>query len=153
MYDNDGDGIIRGAIFGFTKGQAIEYKARMMGDWSRGEFPSLGGDGNRKYTLKAGKNNLVHLFSDEVIGVEELPSSNSQLSIFPNPSNNGYFTIYIGSEQGIIRVYTITGELVFEQQVNQTNEHISASQLSAGIYLVAFEGVNNRKMITKLVVQ
>lgn len=52
--------------------------------------------------------------------------------IYPNPTNGN---LTIQSEAGIIKVYSLTGELILEQATNGT-QHIDLSRANAGTYLV-----------------
>ncbi len=153
LVDNDGDGIIRGTLFGFTKAQQIEYKARMNGDWSRGEFPTLGSDGNRKAKLVAGKNYFIHWFNDEELDVQEPIAENGQLLVYPNPSSTGMITITHQNTNGSLMLYSLSGQLVRDFQVSGNKQQIATDGLTKGIYLLMFKGEDHTTQATKLVIQ
>ena len=46
-----------------ASGEQIQFKFRVDGDWSKGEFPGL--DNNRSHTIIDGNNTLDYWFNDE----------------------------------------------------------------------------------------
>jgi len=74
-------------------------------------------------------------------------------SIYPNPSNNGSFTISSEEEMLSLAVYAIDGRLITSK--NETiapNTAITFNNLSSGVYLVEVKG-NDKKAVKKLLVK
>jgi hypothetical protein len=149
LFDNDTDGVIRATLFGFSKDQAIEYKARINGTWSTCEFNELGGAGNRKYTVNAGVNNLSHWYNDEGLSVVEY--RHDFLSIYPNPSQIGYIEVSDLGEEGTLFIYNLLGECKLRQNLNGESVRLETTTLSPGVYLVVFESIYNKKMVNRIV--
>ena len=63
--------------------------------------------------------------------------ANSEISIFPNPSQTGIFTINSSTENlnnSVLNVYDITGKLIVSEKLE--NNKINLSNLASGIYSV-----------------
>lgn len=149
VYDGNEDGIYEYTDFGFTTGETIEYKARINSDWDTGEFPDLGGDGNRVYTLASGLNIVEHWFNDEETGTSDNLITES-VTMYPNPSNSGDFTIEAPFLIETVNVYNMNGSLVYQKNESESSAmHVPAS-LTQGMYLVEVVGqdkTNRMKLI------
>jgi hypothetical protein len=150
VYDGNNDGIYAFTEFGFTANDNIEFKARINASWGTAEFQDLGGDGNRQYTLVAGHNVVEFWYDDEVSGIEESDKS-MLLSVFPNPGNSGNFTVDAPFAIESLVVYSLSGALVYQQEVMQLTSARIDAQLPKGMYLVKVSG-NNQALQSKLMV-
>ncbi len=134
--DNNADSLIRFTVFGLTKGETIEYKARINASWNTCEFNDLGGDGNRQLTLGVSNLSVYHWYNQQEVG---LPKQNTATAkLFPNPVNAGQ-PLYIEAETPIqnVSVYNYLGKLILTQPLNgSTNGILPTQTLGQGIYLV-----------------
>jgi hypothetical protein len=75
--------------------------------------------------------------------------------LYPNPTNgNVYLTIDDDAVNGVIEIYSITGNLVHVVNVNQTTTVVSTTNLSSGLYNVIYRNTSNvvsqkRMVVTK----
>ena len=70
--------------------------------------------------------------------------ANQSLIIYPNPSS-GSFTIQgINQNIDVIRIFDVTGRIVFEQVVEGTQS--IQTELPAGYYQVVSSGMNNQSI-------
>jgi hypothetical protein len=151
VYDGNNDGIYQYTTFGLTTGETIEYKARINSNWNTAEFPELGGEGNRVYTLHSGHNVIEHWYNDE-IGTGMIPEKTDGLpTVFPNPTSSGNFTVEAAFAIESVRVYSLAGNLILEKEISGLNQACMHVELNKGIYLVKVNG-NNQEYISKLVV-
>lgn len=81
---------------------------------------------------------IVEIKQDGITGTEEeLIINDAGFKIYPNPSN-GFFNIE-GFQGKLLTIYTTQGQMVFQQEINHSNETLS-SGLPAGIYILSFKG-------------
>jgi len=85
--------------------------------------------------------------------VNELHASDSKFQIFPNPTNNGQFSInnlqFTTGKNYELAIYNMVGEIVFQTAVNSKQEIINLNQPN-GIYFLKIkndEGVVTKKLI------
>jgi hypothetical protein len=94
--------------------------------------------------------NLAECDLFDGVGINELNSSNSMVSAFPNPSN-GNVTIRsnVGSGQlNSIHMFDVTGRQVVAQSgLNTASYQINRNDLPSGIYLVQYVTENGRGTI------
>ncbi len=76
---------------------------------------------------------LVKFGSCMNVGMED-EASNTEFSVFPNPSS-GLFNIELNIQEGEIEVYNSLGELVLQKTINQ-NSSFDLSNQQRGIYFV-----------------
>jgi co-chaperonin GroES (HSP10) len=88
----------------------------------------------------------------ESVGINEIPNSNEQLIIYPNPTHS-FFTINFSNDwnNAAIKVFNLTGQMIFEKQ-NQNGKQFSIdlSHQSAGIYFVEVQtatGIYRSKVV------
>jgi len=79
-------------------------------------------------------------------------------SLYPNPTNNGLFSIKaqsLSAENASVKIYSLTGHEVLSQtfENHANNEfNVDASQLSTGVYMLEF--INGEQSVTrKLIIQ
>jgi hypothetical protein len=151
VYDGDNDGIYQYTAFGFKTNETIEYKARINGDWNTAEFPELGEEGNRVYTLHPGHNIIEQWYNGDFYSGIQNKTTNGIPKVFPNPTTSGNIAIEAPFKIETVLIYTLTGELLFQQEISGLNKASVQVELSKGMYLVKVLG-NNREYITKLMV-
>lgn len=151
IYDGNEDGIYQYTALGFTTDELIEYKARINSDWNTAEFPELGGEGNRIYTLLPGHNIIEHWYSE--LEIPEISDAIPDLmfTVFPNPTTTGKFTIEATFNIKTISIYSITGKLLYQKEISDSTILDLQVELTNGVYLVKVFG-NNQEYITKLMV-
>ena len=150
VHDGNEDGMYQYTAFGFTTEETIEYKARINADWNTAEFPELGSEGNRVYTLFQGHNIVEHWYNEKEAGIDDA-GAGTMLTVFPNPTNTGNFYIDASFEVESVVIYELTGEVVYRKEMINTNQSYLQVGLEQGIYLIRVTG-NNREYITRLVV-
>jgi len=72
-------------------------------------------------------------------GVNQVTGNHSQVTVFPNPSNN-FITIQSSTELGAITIYNALGEIVLQTKSKNTQEQIDVSKLPTGIYTIKVQG-------------
>jgi Secretion system C-terminal sorting domain len=99
-------------------------------------------DGNYKalFTSTTGCKSVSASLNITHVGIDEI--SASQLHIYPNPSTGIFSLEREHSGEGELQVYSIYGQLVHSQHLQQLYETIDVSALSAGMYyaVVAEQG-------------
>jgi len=84
-----------------------------------------------------------------VTGISQISSLNSNILIYPNPSN-GSFQVTVNNEQPTeIKIYDVVGKSVFSQSING-NATINANTLNEGIYTINIsgkQGTANKKLV------
>ncbi|ASB49771.1 T9SS type A sorting domain-containing protein [Alkalitalea saponilacus] len=109
-------------------------------------FDSEGTPKNHSFPMNNGLYNMVihtetnislpYIF--EVIGVVQTRANSLERSnifkIYPNPSN-GVFTVDVG-EKSSLRVFNVSGQLVYLSEIYEGNNQVSLDHLPAGIYNV-----------------
>ena len=151
VMDGNNDGMYQYTTFGRSTGETIEYKARINSSWATAEFPELGGEGNRVYTLHSGHNIIEHWYNDEIgTGIHD-EKDDALLTLFPNPTSSGNFAVEATFSIESIRIYSITGELCFQTDISGLKKVPVDAKLNKGIYVVKVVG-NNREYSSKLIV-
>lgn len=78
-------------------------------------------------------------------------SQESSISVYPNPSENGIFTVNTGnpSNKTIVTVYNIIGKVVFSKEINSSNKEVTIdlSNEANGSYFVNIK--NDKESSTK----
>ena len=111
--------------------------------------------------LEAGNNQIAFNLTDEaskdanrfeiyfvaaVLGTDNLTSAN--VSLYPNPVNNGLFTVNTPNvEQAKLKVYSLLGQEVYNQNLTDTINTVDVSSLNAGTYIVKI--TSNKAVVTK----
>ncbi|MEN9523252.1 MAG: hypothetical protein RL065_1629, partial [Bacteroidota bacterium] len=83
-----------------------------------------------------------------------IKQNSTVISIYPNPTKDGKLFIQsdaLINELTTIKLYNLTGSLIFEQSLNSAKSRIeinlSSANLSKGLYLINIQ--NNKSFITK----
>ncbi|MGQ9847507.1 MAG: T9SS type A sorting domain-containing protein [Bacteroidales bacterium] len=74
-----------------------------------------------------------------IIGIEEL--SGNKISLYPNPTSN--YIVLLSNGNGNLTITDITGKVVYNASVNQTQQYFNIANLSKGIYMVKYTSKNN----------
>jgi len=78
-------------------------------------------------------------------------SDDVQLSLFPNPANQ-ILNITSSQNLALINVYSVSGELMFSNRVNNSDVQIDVSELKSGIYFICAEFNVGKSIREKLVI-
>jgi len=93
----------------------------------------------------------IHHYYDNFKQGNKIDAKN--ISIYPNPSSNGIFTLSLDNEHTKIKleVYNMFGQNIYNEEViNSKNHSINLNNFSKGIYLVKIK--NNDEVINKNIV-
>jgi len=90
-------------------------------------------------------------FNTKAGGVFEEPESSKVLEtvnieLYPNPASDHVFVRadYDGDGSGFIRVYDLTGALIFETNVTSEETRISLKDVPNGVYLVRYKETTSK---------
>lgn len=86
-------------------------------------------------------------------GITELDGQQSEITLFPNPSNGTFSFKSIHENSGILSIYNSNGQKVYEQTVSGFASTIHANGLANGLYHVIFTAENSGKIaVQKLII-
>ena len=77
-------------------------------------------------------------------------SESSGIKIFPNPATNEFKIKSLKLKGGVLKIYNVLGEMVYELLISKEETTIDVSFLNEGIYFVQVKtgnGIYNRKII------
>jgi uncharacterized surface protein with fasciclin (FAS1) repeats len=115
-----------------------KYFSTVIGDgWDGGEWA---GDPNR--TVNVTEDLTVNdVFGVQPVGVVENELAEQGINLFPNPVSS---TLYVENSELIneLRIYDLTGRLVFSQVVNDNTTSINVSEFKTGVYIMQVMTVN-----------
>jgi len=116
-------------------GTEYGFKFRINGSWADDmhEFPSGGPD--RKITMEEGLNVHTFWFNDEDETTSVSDPSQASLRLYPNPARE-MLHIESGSNIEMIRMVNMTGQVVYQQEVNNDQVQLYVDQFDAGMYLM-----------------
>jgi hypothetical protein len=85
-----------------------------------------------------------------VVGLNDISMSENTLRIYPNPTKN-VFTLEISQQSNfeVLQIFTLSGKLVREQQIQTKVEVIDVNDLSNGIYFIKYGETMKKLIITK----
>jgi len=87
-------------------------------------------------------NNCVNTNTVEVVvntcssGLSKYSNLNTQISVYPNPSNGNLFVSMNNFEKTSVEVYNSLGEKVYTKTVNANTESINLEKLNSGLYII-----------------
>jgi hypothetical protein len=97
-------------------------------------------------------NNRIDNFSvdgrplDPNVSVSDLNNMDNLLQVYPNPARNT-FNVKVDEPGMIIRIFNISGQMVYQQRMESELLTLNASQFEAGIYVV--QGINPSKNVVR----
>jgi len=85
------------------------------------------------------------------LAVKENREQMSDISVFPNPTNDVVYITYTSNTSADVTLFNINGAACLKQQLTASNQSISLSGLPAGVYFVSVEvqGSVVRKKVVK----
>jgi len=150
LSDTDGDGIYSIALNNIPAFKEIEYKYRINGSWTIGEFPNGGPNREamvRYYTiLNDNYNNGI-----SVLGVPETRLS-TEFTLYPNPAMESVTLAITNKEVSdvAITITTLQGQTVFFREyksVLSQTESLNLAGFAKGIYLVKINGAVSKLIL------
>lgn len=114
-----------------------------------GHVPYLGNQPYMDTTMSYFTNFLVERICGTTSVAAPLPAQS--LKVMPNPSN-GNFEIQSAFQKHEIKVFDITGKLVFEKTFEQENHSLSLAGLTKGLYFLQYTA-NHQQYTEKIVIQ
>jgi hypothetical protein len=76
----------------------------------------------------------------------------ASLSLFPNPAMSDVVTLSAEQAGGQVQVFSISGQMVLNTTMNETQETLNLSTLKNGLYLVRLQQRDGSAQTTKLVI-
>ncbi len=106
---------------------------------------------NKVLAASHGRGLFTTIYNPQTEGVEDIAAVNTQISIYPNPSN-GIFTFESVLTQGRLQIVDLQGKLQRSININNTTQQVNVSDLAAGAYLVHIYNKNNKKVAVKKII-
>ncbi len=80
---------------------------------------------------------FVTVVRDEVLATDDFQELSIDINVFPNPATNFFQVEAVGTSNALqIEVYDVSGRLVIQNNVDNTNVRVNISSLKDGLYLV-----------------
>ena len=99
--------------------------------------------------------NVASLLNNDpllTVGVNELPLTEVQSYIYPNPAND-LLNIYISKKSDYtISIYNITGQLIYKTLTTDDFTTIDTKNISEGLYIIQITDSKSNEKITKKIV-
>jgi hypothetical protein len=131
---------------GENQGASLLDNARDFESFENIEDPSDGGDG-----LHHPERIPELVVYGTFTGINQSQSVSNQLSIYPNPSNNGIFHLTLeNGGQSEINIYDFAGKLVLATSSNKPTTQIDLRNFNNGIYFI--QVVNNENTSTQKII-
>lgn len=103
--------------------------------------------------------NVQEVSTGGALGVNDLNlekginEKGSNLSVYPNPAKN-IFTIQLPVEkEGCVKIYSLNGQEIFRQVLNQDKVNLNAEDFKPGVYIVKFYDKKGNSKSSKFIVQ
>jgi len=95
--------------------------------------------------------NTVTNTVEEPSAVKENRNQMSDISVFPNPTNDVVYISYTSNTSAVVTLFNMNGATCLKQQLTASNQSISLSGLPAGVYFISVEvqGSVVRKKVVK----
>lgn len=137
-------------VMNIEVGTFENVKAYLRDNYTQEETELATGNNQITFSLtdEASKdaNRFEIYFVAAVLGTDNLTSAN--VSLYPNPVNNGLFTVNTPNvEQAKLKVYSLLGQEVYNQNLTDTINTVDVSSLNAGTYIVKI--TSNKAVVTK----
>jgi len=85
-----------------------------------------------------------------VTNINEITETSNTFSIYPNPSSDKITIKNNSSEQQELLIYSISGQLMIQKEINSPETNIEVTTLSPGIYIIKISGSAN-SFVTKMI--
>ncbi len=82
---------------------------------------------------------IIKYIDSTTVGLNNIIADNNSVSFFPNPSNNGTFTVAGNRGSHSITVLNVLGETVYKSQLSISQSQINLSAQPKGIYFVKLQ--------------
>lgn len=109
--------------------------------------------------LKAGNSNCsdsivktIVVVLENTVGLEENVSV-SRVTVYPNPSSGVFYVSVPQAEGSRIAVYSISGQVVLEQDLQNEKSELNLSQVNKGIYLYTIRLSSGKTQSGRLIIQ
>jgi hypothetical protein len=123
---------------------AYKYFSDAIGDgWDGGEWV---GDPNRTATISADVELPMDTWGVKP-GISVPVVKENEFAVYPNPASD-YINIVSGSQINSLRVFDLSGRLVFSQKYNATQVVVNVNDFTTGLYIMQIatsEGIQNVK--------
>ena len=81
--------------------------------------------------------NFVTVVRGDVLATNDLQGQRIEINVFPNPATNFLQIEAIGTSNDLqIEVYDVSGRLVIQNNIDNTNARVNISSLNSGLYLI-----------------
>lgn len=130
---------------GLTKGRKYYYKVRAKNSAGNSAYSNTASATASCTTLKSGK-----LAESSILNTETVTES---IKLFPNPVSEEWFNLNLSVENNLpvtVSINSITGQKVFQKELNDYNNIIETTGLKNGMYILT---VQSKGDIQKLKVQ
>ena len=88
-----------------------------------------------------GDTTVIKITEVEAAGTISATNNHPNISLYPNPADN-YVTIQGIKEKTIASIYNLSGTLVLERTINETDSLINISSLSKGMYIIKLNDID-----------
>ncbi|MGB4849450.1 MAG: T9SS type A sorting domain-containing protein, partial [Saprospiraceae bacterium] len=95
----------------------------------------------------------VYISVSTLTGIEDI-KADPVMTIYPNPSDGKFTVMFTGNidESSRIKIYSTTGEMVFERSMTSKKEIIDLQNKPDGLYVVSITG-NQKNFLQKIVIR
>ena len=80
----------------------------------------------------------IYKIDSTVLGIQQY-KKNEIINVYPNP-NNGTLNIHSQYELGLITIYGVLGEVVYQQLIKENNVQVDLREKASGIYIIRVGG-------------
>mgnify|MGYP006277519301 CR=1 FL=1 len=87
--------------------------------------------------------------------IQEVTFNNrSNVSIYPNPAQNGENITIESAEKNVVKIYDAHGSVIYSRKTNQNNVSIPTDDFKPGLYFIRLENkINNNLVTRKLIIR
>jgi hypothetical protein len=137
---------------GFTIGEPLIWKAYMQASGDNHQLEVSYHSGMPDNDGNFNEFGLSMLTSIDLIPTAIGETSANSFSVYPNPGN-GLFYISATNEITRLSVFSMSGQLIFENQYNDSNIEIDLSNTTPGIYYLKMETQNGIQLTDKVIIK
>ncbi|MGB5943794.1 MAG: PQQ-dependent sugar dehydrogenase [Leeuwenhoekiella sp.] len=129
-----------------------DYAITYSGPFSGNALSSFGEDQKGElYVVGLGSGKLFQVVDADELGL--VGSSAEKITVFPNPAKNTLSISGLDNRKQIFRLYGLTGQLIKENAVDASNNHVDISRISRGVYVAQLTGQDGSLLTFKVVAQ